>query len=163
MFRAQTIAAVLVWATAGITGTLMFLFLTPTLESRYAPVLINQTAKVDPADRTTGQVCWTWAWEKVRYAQPITTSWSIVVDGTAVEYPAVVQRQRDGEVLRDVRPAALGKGTNDLCAVIPNELDKLRTLTIRGQINYRMPHGLWTVWQELPVVRVPPLNGITVN
>ena len=32
-------------------------------------------------------------------------------------------------------------------------------LTLLGQMNYRMPHGLWTIWQELPDVRVPQLPG----
>ena len=157
MLSTRTATAVVVWATAGIIGTGLFLFATPALEARYAPVLSDQQVDVDATDRTPGQVCWTWSWIKKRYAQPIVSSWSIVVDGTAVEYPAITRRQRDQEIVRDIRPAALGPGSNDLCVIIPAELDHLKTLTIKGQINYRMPHGLWTIWQDMPEVKVPPL------
>jgi hypothetical protein len=38
----------------------------------------------------------------------------------------------------------------DLCAIIPADLDRIKTgLLIRGQITYHMPHGLWSIWQEL--------------
>jgi hypothetical protein len=39
----------------------------------------------------------------------------------------------------------------------PERLRQDRRAHDPAQINYRMPHGLWTIWQELPVVRVPPL------
>jgi len=157
MLSPRTITAFAVWITAGAFGIPLFLFVTPALEARFAPVLIDQKVDVDQTDRSPGQVCWTWSWVKARYAQPIVSSWSIVVEGTAVEYPAITQRQRDREVIRDIRPASIGPGSNDLCVKIPAELDSVKQLTIKGQINYRMPHGLWTVWQELPEVKVPPL------
>lgn len=159
MLSAKSIAAVGVWATAGIVGTTLFLYATPMLEAQLAPVLTEQRVEFDPDDRTPGRMCWTWHWNKVRYGQPIVVSWSILVEGTAVEFPAITERQRDGQVLRSPQTSALGPGRNDLCAVIPKELDRVTGLTIRGQINYRMPHGLWTIWQELPPVRVPPLPG----
>jgi len=40
--------------------------------------------------------------------------WSIAVEGTAVEFPAITERQRDGEVLRDPATISLGPGRNDL-------------------------------------------------
>lgn len=160
MLSTRTVTAVVVWAIAGMMGTGLFLYATPFLEARYAPVLVDQKVQVDDDDRTSGQMCWTWSWVKQRYAQPIALSWSITVDGTAVEFPAVTIRQRDGEVVRSpATAAALGPGSNDLCTKIPQDIDGLKGIVIRGQINYRMPHGLWTVWQELPVVRVPPWPG----
>ena len=160
MLSARTVAAVGVWATAGVVGTALFLYATPMLETRFAPVLVDQRVETDADDRSPGRMCWTWHWNKVRYAQPIVVSWSITVEGTAVEFPAITERQRDGEVLRNPTTSSLGPGRNDLCAVIPADLDRIKTgLLIRGQINYRMPHGLWTLWQELPGVRVPPLPG----
>lgn len=159
MLSARTAAAVGVWATAGLFGTALFLYATPMLEARFAPVLTDQRIEFDDDDRTPGRMCWTWHWNKVRYAQPIVVAWSITVEGTAVEFPAITERQRDGQVLRNPQASSLGPGRNDLCVTIPKELDKVPGLTIRGQINYRMPHGLWTIWLELPVVRVPPLPG----
>lgn len=156
MLSIRTVTAVCVWATAGMIGTGLFLYATPMLETRFAPVLQDQRVEFDPEDRTPGRMCWSWFWTKTRYAQPIVVAWSISVEGTAVEFPAITERQRDGKILRDPQASALGPGRNDLCVSIPRELDKVTGLTIRGQINYRMPHGLWTIWQELPVVRVPP-------
>lgn len=158
MLSARTVAAVGVWATAGIFGTALFLYATPMLEARLAPVLTEQSVEFDPEDRVPGRMCWTWRWNKVRYAQPLVVSWSILVDGTAVEFPAITERQRDGTVLRSPQTSSLGPGRNDLCVVIAKEIDRVHGLTIRGQINYRMSHGLWTIWQELPAVRVPPLS-----
>ncbi len=157
MLSVRTVTAVGVWATAGLFGTALFLYATPALEAQLAPVLSDQRVEVDHADRSPGRVCWTWYWNKVRYAQPIAVSWAITVDGTAVEFPAIAERQRDGQILRNPQASALGPGRNDFCVVIPSDLDRVPGLIIRGQINYRMPHGLWTIWQELPVVRVPPL------
>lgn len=157
MLSARSAAAVGVWATAGVIGTTLFLYATPMLEARLAPVLTHQRVEVDADDRTPGRMCWTWHWVKARYAQPVVVSWSIAVEGTAVEFPAITERQRDGQVLRNPQASALGPGKNDLCVMIPADIDRIPGLTIRGQINYRMPHGLWTIWQELPVIRIPPL------
>ena len=60
-------------------------------------------------------------------------------------------------MLRHLRPSLLGPGRNELCVGIPTDLDTVPGLTILGHINYRMSHGLWTIRQELPVIRVPPL------
>lgn len=157
MLSIRTVTAVGVWATAGVFGTSLFLYATPVLEAQMAPVLSEQRVEVEPEDRSPGRVCWTWHWYKNRYAQPIAVSWAITVDGAAVEFPAITERQRDGQVLRNPQASQLGPGKNDLCVIIPRDLDRVPGLIIRGQINYRMPHGLWTIWQELPIVRVPPL------
>lgn len=158
MLTTRTAAAVCVWATAGIVSAVLFLYGTPAMEARFAPVLIDQRIEHDPEDRTPGRMCWTWRWTKVRNAEPVVVAWSISLEGTAVQFPAVTQRQRDGQVLRHPQATTLGPGQNDLCVLIPIEIDNLPGLTIRGAINYRMPHGLWTIWQELPVVRVPPVT-----
>jgi hypothetical protein len=157
MFSRGTIAAIGVWAMAGAVGSGLFLYGTPMLEAKLAPVLRDQRIEIDADDRSPGRMCWTWVWNKVRYAQPVVVSWSISVEGTAVEFSAITERQRDGEVIRNLQPTPLGPGRNDLCVMIPADLDRVKGLTIRGQINYRVPHGLWTIWQDLPVVRVPPL------
>jgi hypothetical protein len=157
MLGARTIAAIAVWTLAGAGGSALFLYATPMLETRMAPVLDEQSIEIDPTDRTPGKMCWTWLWTKVRNAQPIVLSWAISIEGTTVELPAITERQRDGELIRSPVTSVLGPGRTDLCVVIPKDLDRVAGLTIRGQINYRMPHGLWTIWQELPVVRVPPL------
>lgn len=157
MTRPKFIAGAIVWLAAGFIGLGMFYFITPQIESRVAPVLDFQT--VDNVERQPGKVCWLWTWNKARYAQPIVIAWSIVLDGTAVEYPAVVERRRDGEVIRKPRASALGPGRNELCATIPSELDRVKNLTIRGQAHYAVSHGLWTIWQELPAVEVPELRG----
>jgi hypothetical protein len=159
MLSTKSIAAVAVWASAGMIATTLFLYATPMLEAKLAPVLTDQSVEIDEDDRTPGRMCWTWKWVKARYAQPVVVSWSITVEGTAVEFPAITERQRDGAVLRYPQASSIGPGRNDLCVVIPIDLDRVAGLVIRGQINYRMPHGLWTIWQELPSVRVPPLPG----
>lgn len=158
MLSARAITAVAVWSAAGILGAGLFLYATPMLETKMAPVLSDQRIETDADDRSPGRMCWTWHWVKNRYAQPIVVSWTISIEGTAVAFPAITERQRDGQVLRYPETGSLGPGRNDLCVVIPADLDKVPGLTIRGQINYRMPHGLWTIWQELPMLRVPPLN-----
>ena len=157
MLSARTVTAVAVWATAGVFGTALFLYATPAIEAELAPVLTDQRVEFDSADRSAGRMCWTWYWNKNRRAQPIAVSWAITVDGTAVEFPAITERQRDGRVLRNPQASQLGPGKNDLCVIIPRDLDRVPGLIIKGQINYRMPHGLWTIWQDLPVIRVPPL------
>lgn len=158
MLTSRTAAAIFVWALAGSVSAGLFLYATPMLEARMAPVLTDQRVETDEDDRSPGKMCWTWHWLKARYAQPMVLSWTITIDGTSVEFPAITERQRDGQVLRYPQTGALGPGRNDLCVVIPADIDRVEGLTIRGQINYRMPHGLWTIWQELPVVKVPPLN-----
>lgn len=157
MMSAGTVAAIAVWSTAGLIGSGLFLYGTPMLEARLAPVIIDQKVETDADDRSPGRMCWTWTWNKVRYAQPVVVSWSLAVEGTAVEFAVVTERQRDGAVVRDPKPTPLGPGSNDLCAIIPADFDRVPGLTIRGQISYRLPHGLWTIWQPLPTVRVPPL------
>ena len=158
MLSARAAGAVMAWTIGGAAGTMLFLFASPALESKFAPVLVDQSAEFDARDRVPGRFCWTWKWRKARYAQPTSVSWQIAVEGTTVEFPTIVERQRDGQVIRDPQSAHLGKGENNLCAMIPADLDKVTGLTIRGQISYRKPHGLWTVWQELPVIRIPPLS-----
>lgn len=146
-----------VWTFAMGIGTWLFFYVTPSIEARVFPVLTQQRADVDPGDRTPGKICWTWHWNKTRHAQPLVVSWTIVVNGTAVEYQVVTRRERDGTVIRDQQPAALGPGQSDLCAAIPATIDRERDLTVRGVIGYRVPHGLWTIWQDLPPVVVPTL------
>jgi hypothetical protein len=150
-------AALIVWPFATFIGGLAFFQFGPRIEAYLAPVLVDQRIEIDGTDRSAGRMCWTWFWNKVRYAQPVVVSWSIGVDGTTVVFPLITERERDGQVVRNVQPASLGLGHNDLCVVIPQDMDHVTGLTIRGQINYRVPHGLWTIWQELPVVHVPPL------
>lgn len=84
-------------------------------------------------------------------------SWAIVIDGTSVEFPIVVERQRDGSVIRKPNIAAIGPGQNDFCTNIPPELDSVPGLEIHGAVNYRTSHNLWTVWQPTPPVVVPAL------
>jgi hypothetical protein len=155
MTMRKVMAGAAVWLIAAFVGSSLFLYVSPSLEAHFAPVLSNQRAEVTL--REPGRVCWRWTWHKERYAQPTVIAWSLVVDGTAVEYPAVVSRRRDGEVIKDIRTASLGPGTNELCAKIPAELDGVTDLVIRGQVNYAVPHGFWTIWQDLPVIPVPPL------
>jgi hypothetical protein len=121
--------------------------------ARLAPVLTDQKSEATLREPT--RVCWRWSWHKERYAQPTVIAWSLVVDGTAVAYPAVVSRRSDGEVLREFRAATLGPGSNEFCTQIPLELMNVPNLIIRGQVNYALRHGLWTIWQELPAVQVP--------
>lgn len=157
MFHPKTLVALAVYTFAGATGLILFAFATPRIEAVMAPILTDQEVEFDPDDRTPGKMCWTWRWNKVRYAQAVALAWSMTVDGTAAEFPVIAVRQPDGEILSYPRTAALGPGKTDLCVSIPPTLDKANGVVIRGQINYRMPHGLWTIWQELPTVRVPPL------
>jgi hypothetical protein len=157
MMSARTAGGVLAWTIGGACATALYVFASPALESKFAPVLVDQSVEFDKDDRTPGRFCWVWKWRKVRYAQPASVSWQIAVEGTNVEFPTIAERQRDGQILRNPQAAAIGAGRNDLCVTIPADLDKVSGLTIRGQVAYRMPHGLWTVWQELPVIRIPPL------
>ena len=141
MLSARSVAAVVVWASAGVIATTLFLFGTPMLEGRLAPVLTNQRVEIDADDRSPGRMCWTWYWVKARYAQPVVVSWSIAVEGTSVEFPANTERQRDGEVIRTPIASALGPGRNDLCVMIPADIDRVPGLTIRGQI-VQSPWGM---------------------
>lgn len=154
---ARLIVPAFVWSVAMGIGTWLFFNVTPSIEARVFPVLTKQYNDVEQGDRSVGQICWTWHWNKTRHAQPLVLSWTIIVNGTVVEFPAVTRRERDGSVIRDPQPAALGPGQNDLCTTIPATIDKERDLTVRGVIGYRVPHGLWTIWQDLPPVVVPPL------
>lgn len=157
MFHPKTIVALSVYTVAGAVGLILFIYGTPRVEAFLAPVLVDQRIELEPEDRTPGRMCWTWHWNKVRYAQATTLAWSMTVEGAAGEFPTVAERQQDGETLRYPRTAGLGPGRTDLCVTIPPNLDNAKGLIIQGQINYRTPHGLWTMWQKLPTVRVPPL------
>lgn len=154
MTKTKFIAGAVVWLFMSLVGLVLFYYASPIVEARLAPVLTDQKAKVTL--REPLRVCWYWSWHKERYAQPVSFAWALVVDGTAVEYPAVVSRKRDGEVIRDFKAATLGPGSNELCAPIPLELMNVPNLTIKGSANYALRHGLWTIWQDLPVVSVPP-------
>jgi len=155
MTKTKLIAGAAVWLFMCLVGLVLFYYASPIVEARLAPVLTDQ--KVETTLREPTQVCWRWSWHKERYAQPTVIAWSLVVDGTAVAYPAVVSRRSDGEVIREMRTAPLGPGSTELCAQIPLELMNVPDLTVRGQVNYALRHGLWTIWQELPVVYVPKL------
>ncbi len=145
-------------------STALFLALmiraTPWLEQFIAPVLTKQRVFLDADDRSPGRVCWTWYWTKARDAQPAMgyPQWWLAVDGTNVMIPVVVQRQRDLDVLRNVRAAPTGPGQNDFCAIIPAEFDKLSGLSLHGQMSYKSQFG-WQLWQDMPAVHVPPLQG----
>lgn len=152
------IGATIIWAIAGMIGSALFVHASPILERRLAPVLTDQRIEIDLEDRTEGRMCWTWYWNKRRYAQPLIVSWSLSIEGTAVEVPIITSRERDGMVLRNPQVHAIGQGKNELCAIIPATYDRLTGLVIRGHINYKLPHGLWTMWQELPPVKVPALR-----
>jgi len=66
-----------------------FSTLRPGFEEKLAPVLTDHRIEIEPDDRSPGRMCWTWHWTKARYAQPVTVAWSIRVDGTTVEFPAI--------------------------------------------------------------------------
>lgn len=151
--RNRLVAITLVWTMALILGLVLFYFATPPLEARFYPVLTKQ--RIENVERFPGRVCWRWVWNKVRFAHPSVVSWSLVVNGTAVEYQILPRRKRDGEVVRDIKPAPLGPGSNEFCASIAATLDTIPDLTIQGQAGYVVPHGLWTIWQEVPPVPVP--------
>ncbi|MBX3543564.1 hypothetical protein [Chelatococcus sp.] len=153
MPKPAQVAGGLVWLVAVFLGAVLFFNVTPTLEARFAPVLVDQA--IAYVRREGDRVCWKWQWRKARYAYPSSMTWNVVVDGTAVEQTVVVTRERDGNIVRNARAASLGPGSNQLCAPIPIDLINLPALTIRGQIAYTMPHGLWTIWQEIPTVKVP--------
>jgi hypothetical protein len=155
MTKPKLIAGAVVWLTMSMVGMALFYYVSPILEAEFAPVLTSQKAEVTVREPT--RVCWRWSWHKERYAQPTVIAWSLVVEGTTVSYPAVVSRRSDGEVLREFRTATLGPGSNEFCTQIPQELMNVPNLTIRGSVNYALRHGLWTIWQELPAVRVPPI------
>lgn len=56
MLSAGTAAAILVWSTAGAVGSALFLYGTPMLEARLAPVLSEQRVEVDDSDRSPGRI-----------------------------------------------------------------------------------------------------------
>lgn len=151
-------AALIVWPAATMLGLWLFFSVTPIIEARIAPVLENQDIEYDADDRSPGKMCWTWKWDKKREALPIVVAWTTAVRGSAVEFPTITRRERTGEVIRTPQPAPLGKGQNSFCADIPSSIDREQGLVILGVVNYRMPHGLWTMWQSVPPVNVPPLR-----
>lgn len=157
MLSARTITGIAVWSIAGAAALPLSLFAAPVIEAAAWPVIDRQSVEFEVGDRTSGRMCWTWRWYKRRYAQPIVTSWAIQVDGTAVEFPTVVQREESQQVLRNPTAAPLGWGYQNLCTPVPTDLDRAKGVVIRGQINYRMPHNLWTLWYDMPPVIVPPV------
>lgn len=152
--KPSQIAGGVVWFIAVYSAYYAYWQFTPTIEAWLFPVLEDQ--EVTDVTREDDTVCWTWKWNKQQYAQPKYMSWSMIVDGTAVEQTVVVTRKRDGNVIRDIRAASIGPGSNQLCAVIPVDLQGITGLVLRGQAEYTLEHGRWTQWQEIPIVRVPP-------
>ena len=157
MLTTKAAAAIFAWVFTGINGLAGFAYLMPFLEAKLAPVLTNQRILIEEGDRTRGKMCWTWFWTKRRYAQPVVITWSLAVNHTAMAIPVVAEREQDGFALRVPLTHSPRHGRNDLCVAIPAYLDSARGLSIRGSINYRTSHGLWTVWQDMPEVMVPPL------
>jgi len=146
-----------IWGAAFSLMAWLFFYISPSIEATFFPVLSEQRIIIEPNDRTPGRMCWTWKWVKKRYAQPIVVAWTIQVNGSAVFYQGVTRRERDGTLVGSPVPAALGPGEDDFCTTIPASIDNAPGLVIRGFINYEVPHRLWTIWQDLPPVRVPPL------
>lgn len=154
---AKLAVPLIVWSmTFSIMGWL-FLYISPTVEAALFPVLTNQRVIVDPDDRKPGEVCWKWQWVKRRHAQPVIVAWTIKVGGSAVIYQGVTRRERDRTLVGTPITASLGPGSDDFCTAIPSIIDNEPGIVVHGIINYRVPHGLWTVWQDLPPVRVPEL------
>ena len=146
-----------IWGAAFSLMAWLFFYISPSIEATFFPVLSEQRIIIEPNDRTPGRMCWTWKWVKKRYAQPIVVAWTIQVNGSAVFYQGVTRRERDGTLVGSPVPAALGPGEDDFCTTIPASIDNAPGLVIRGVINHQVPHRLWTIWQDLPPVRVPPL------
>lgn len=153
---AKAAAIATIYGGAAIAWGAFFVYCFPSIEARFFPVLIDQSIEIGEDDRSPGRLCWTWHWNKVRFAVPASISWSIVVDGTNVEFPTFVTRERDNQILNQPNVSNLGPSYTNLCVRIPPEFDNAAGLSIRGAISYRMPHG-GTIWQAIPLIKVPSL------
>lgn len=148
-----------IWGAAFSLMAWLFFYFAPAIEATLFPVLTEQSIVIEPNDRSPGEMCWTWKWNKKRHARPLLVAWTIKVSGSAVFYQGVTRRERDKSIVGNPSLAALGPGQNDFCTIIPAFIDNAPGLVIRGVINYQVPHRLWTIWQDLPPVRVPPLSS----
>jgi hypothetical protein len=153
MRKSAVAASLVVWPIFGVLCGVGTVMLGPEIEVAVAPIIADQA--VDGIAREDDVVCWTWHWTKLRGAIPVNFAWSFRVAGTTVAVPAVVTRRRDGKTM--VVPSArdLGAQEVDLCAVIPDDLVALSTLTIRGEVRYLPDHHLWTLTQPIVPVQVP--------
>jgi hypothetical protein len=151
----RVLAAAIVWPPAAALTFLLFMKTGPDIEAWVAPVLVDQ--QVEDVVREGDTVCWRWKFTKTQWAQPRSFAWSFTVDGTSVEYPAVVFRGGDQEVIGgNPRHRDRGPGEANLCARIPTTLAPVKNLKITGEGGYMPAHRWWVVPQELPDITVPP-------
>lgn len=146
----------LIWILTAFAWSVFFIYGAPMIEARLFPILVDQSIEVGEDDRAPGRLCWTWNWTKTRYAFPLAISWSIVVDGTNVEFPTFVTRERDNQIISPPSVANLGAGSTNLCVRIPPEFDNAAGLQVKGAINYRTPWG-GSIWQAIPTIKVPSI------
>jgi hypothetical protein len=151
----KVIAAGIVWPNALIIFTLIWLKTGPIVEQWLSPMLTEQS--IENVTRSGGTVCWRWKWRKVHDAVPAGSAWSFTLLGTGLDYPTVVARQQDGQVLSsELRNRSPGPAQSAFCAQIPSTLAKVSGLRIEGAIAYTPAHRLWSVWQPVEPVEVPP-------
>jgi hypothetical protein len=151
----HTLAALIVWPVAFFIAALLWLSTGPIIEARIAPVLVEQVAT--NVGRMGARVCWTWGYVKARPAVPRTFAFSFSLGGRAVR-SAVPVRLPDGKALDRVEVRPPGAGAVDLCTEVPGDLATIPGLVILGSAEYETNHHLWTIWQDLPPVRVPDPN-----
>ena len=66
MTKRKLLAGALVWLFMGLLGMVLFYYVSPILEARFAPVLTEQ--RVEVIEREPTKVCWRYSWHKERYA-----------------------------------------------------------------------------------------------
>lgn len=106
-------------ATAKLFSTAFFLYATPILDAKLAPLSAEQSVEFHGDDRLPGRMCGEWHWTMARYAQPIVLSWSISIEGTAVKFPAITERQGDRQVVWNPQARALGRAATTFVSLSP--------------------------------------------
>ena len=117
----------------------------PDACARFAPVLTDQRVEFDSEDRTPDRVSWTWHWAKACCVQTVVVSWANTVERRLSNSWRSLSGSWTALPCTTHAPARLARSQR---ALIPAGPDRVPGLGIRGQINYRMPHGLKAIRQE---------------
>ncbi len=138
--------------TLAVLSTVSFFTFGQIVERSFFPFITTES--ITDVVRYQTQVCWTWTFVKNREGTPQFYGYWIE-DGRRIHHDVLIVNA-DGYSLNSSQSRPVGwRGSQRLCAEIPENLRHENNLAIGGEIKYNTVHRLWPFYQEVTKVKVP--------